>query len=535
VNTFQWTPRLQLSLLHRRCWPRRGYTSTEKNTIAVQVNKPPGQALDQATFHQPPLPVRVALASATTALATPIFPAIGFVNLFLRVVLPDPHLRATVSTSIGTVLSFATWTLVPTLYNVAPILLPCAIGNGIVAGATYAVVDVASGGPTSWVLRRNPLAAGAIGAVTGFVAPYFLYGPVCFVLYGMEGVTESTRFLLSFPLATQVTMATGFVAGVSMFPLLYFPMNGIPGVHWMNFSGPALLATALALWYVYSPDDRMILPVGSFLDPQQIPLLDTIARYNVSTDELEAYSISSKKWIGPVDVRDVGQQLASTLRQNKDPVFDDRIVAWLDCYTFMDAAVKYPDRVVTVPDEKSIREKEHSMLVVDGVVAFILARSKAADQKVNSNPSSTRERLVEVVHRIKQTQISRKGDTFVRDTVILIETLSVAVELLLLLQQNGDQSEFGETLNEILNESIQRSNLGLVVFTADEKVPGESIESQLRFQAWKQGGPVGFAVAMAEWNRISDEDKERRWNQRIFRVGTVLLSIGGMVLLNYHG
>ena len=42
---------------------------------------------------QPPLPIRIAVVSSTTALATPSFPALGFLYLVLRVTIPDDNLR----------------------------------------------------------------------------------------------------------------------------------------------------------------------------------------------------------------------------------------------------------------------------------------------------------------------------------------------------------------------------------------------------------------------------------------------------------
>jgi hypothetical protein len=507
-----------------------------KTTTATAATAKVVKAADTTTPHQPPLPVRVALVSATTALATPVFPAIGFVNLFLRVVLPEPHLRATISTSIGTVLSFATWTLVPAFYSVAPVILPCAIGNGLVAGATYAAVDVASGGPTSRVLRRNPLAAGGIGAVTGIVAPYFLYGPVCSAMYGIEGVTESTRFLLAFPFATQVTMATGFVAGLAMYPLLYFPMNGIRGLHWIYFSGTALAASALALWYVYSPygdDERMLLPEGSFVQPAKIPLLDAIVRYNAATGEMGAYSISSGDWIGPVEMREEGHRLADILRQNKDPAFDDKVVAWLGSYTFMDVASRYPDRVVTVRNQKSIQAKEDAMLATDGVVAFMLERSKKASSNREGSLPATREKLLDVANIITQSRYYKNSRTQSMKNVALIETMSIAVELLMMLhQQTDDQNEQKQALIKEIENFVQMTKLDLVVFTGDEKVKGESIESQLQDQAWKGGDAANVAAAVVAWKRVHEDDQHRRRKDLAFQVGAVLLSIGGVVLLN---
>jgi len=104
--------------------------------------------------------------------------------------LPNETLRTQLSTSIGSILSFACWTIVPYSYNIAPLILPFAISNGISAGFGYAILDVSTGGPKHSEVLKNPiLTGGGIGAFTGFVAPNFLYGEAYNVLYGIDSVS----------------------------------------------------------------------------------------------------------------------------------------------------------------------------------------------------------------------------------------------------------------------------------------------------------------------------------------------------------
>ena len=413
----------------------------------------------------------------------------------------------------------------------APAILPCAIGNGLVAGATYSVIDVASGGPTSRILR-SPLVAGGIGAITGFVAPYFCYGPAFSAMYGMEGITESMRTILSYPIAAQVTMGTGFVAGVSMYPLLHFPMNGIKGIHWINFSLPTLTAIALALWYVYSPDEKMYVPEGSFIEPTKVPLLDSILRYNIETGEIETYSISVGGWVGPADLRKEGEQLANKLRESNDPAFDDRVVAWLDSYTFMDAASKYPDRVVSVRDNHQLKAAEEVMLRMDGIVAFILERSRNG----KSSTAETEERLVEVMSKMDELNQIRRSDRRKWREVDEIEAASVAVELLLILKliATEKEAERGALLMKDAEGYISRKHPNLVLFAEDEEIKGESIQSQLLMRKWADGAP-DIAAAIESFRRINDDDKWERRRNRTIQVGTILLSIASMFMMNLGG
>jgi hypothetical protein len=152
----------------------------------------------------------------------------------------------------GTLLSFTTWTLLPNLYHgaVTSLILPCAVSNALVAGCAYGALDVISGGPkgNNAALLQKPWITGAgVGASVGFIAPNHVYGPVMEYTWGLEGVTKSMGYVMSFPFATEVSVVTGAVAGMILHPLLYYPVNGINGVHW----GFPLAAVISALYLVY--------------------------------------------------------------------------------------------------------------------------------------------------------------------------------------------------------------------------------------------------------------------------------------------
>jgi hypothetical protein len=106
------------------------YVSARNASSNVQSEKADAQTTTPQTAldnHQPPLPIRIALVSTTTALATPSFPALGFLYAVMRFTVPDANLRKAMEGRWGTLLSFTTWTLLPKLYHgtVASLILPC--------------------------------------------------------------------------------------------------------------------------------------------------------------------------------------------------------------------------------------------------------------------------------------------------------------------------------------------------------------------------------------------------------------------------
>lgn len=249
MNSWSWLPSTTSSTRPKQ-WNASRTTSSIANRIR-RVGSVHGDGGIKAP-HVPPLPIRTALVASSVALFTPAFPAIGFVNLCLRVVMPDPQLRAAMSGLWGSVFSFAAYTLTPKLYAIGPLLWPFALCNGLTAGAAYAAIDSASGGPTGKILG-NPLAGVGIGVTVAAFAPHFLYGPALSHLYGIEDASGVISSILQFPFVQSVTLATGAAAGLMIYPVLYFPINGIKGVPWAKFSLPPLLAAAAATYWVFSP------------------------------------------------------------------------------------------------------------------------------------------------------------------------------------------------------------------------------------------------------------------------------------------
>ena len=122
--------------------------------------------------HTPPLAIRSLLVGSATALATPLFPVIGF-NFFAKRFL-DPVQRMAI-TGGGSVLVYSAMTLLPNAFYYAPLLLPFAVGNGVTAAGLYIASDVAAGGPHNLAdlkLGGVPVFGSAIGVATAFAAPF---------------------------------------------------------------------------------------------------------------------------------------------------------------------------------------------------------------------------------------------------------------------------------------------------------------------------------------------------------------------------
>ena len=136
---------------------RNPWTLLAGATRSAQQSAPPPPPPRAAApvGETPPLPVRAGLVGATTALATPLFPVIGFNQLAFRFL--DPATRMALTGGVS-MLYFSAVTLTPEAMRWAPLMLPFAVGNGATAGALYLGADVAAGGP---------LALQATGPVVG--------------------------------------------------------------------------------------------------------------------------------------------------------------------------------------------------------------------------------------------------------------------------------------------------------------------------------------------------------------------------------
>jgi hypothetical protein len=79
--------------------------------------------------------------------------------------------------------------------SVASIMVPFALGNAVVAGSLYGIVDLACGEPNnnnSNKILQTPYICGlGIGASVGYIAPKYLYGPIMEHLYGLDGMYDT--------------------------------------------------------------------------------------------------------------------------------------------------------------------------------------------------------------------------------------------------------------------------------------------------------------------------------------------------------
>lgn len=502
----------------------RWTTSTTDATAAASQQQQQNTITDH---HQPPLAARIALVSSATALATPAFPALGFLYAVIRVTVPDPNLRKVMEGRWGTVLSFTTWTLLPKLYHgaIASLIFPCAMGNALVAGCAYGCLDLISGGPkgSNAVLFQKPWIGTGIGATVGFVAPSNVYGPMFEVMYGLDGMTQSMNYIMSVPFATEVSVVTGAVAGTLLHPLLYVPIQGINGIHW----GLPLIAASSALYYMYYGRKETGLPVpeGSFVDPSKLDSIHSILRYNNISGQVETYSLKSQQFIGSTEVCDEGHRILESSRlyasSGNKVVFDDRLLAFAYNYWDLNTATRYPDHVVSnIPSLSGLQQAQDSMLVTDASVAAILQKSDLKSIQKTIDDLDDRQLL---------DGKKRKSSG---DNMVTMKNVTVALRLLMLLQQTSENEMNENTsfaVDEIpkLERYIRRMHPKIVIYAADEKYKGESVESQLKNTGLE--GQNDVSVALEEWKQIQAESY-KTWRNRALLASSVVVSIIGLIV-----
>ncbi len=430
-------------------------------------------------------------------------------------------------------MSFTTWTLLPNLYSgaVTSLILPCAISNALVAGCSYGILDLASGGPKGKnnALLQTPWITGAgIGATVGYIAPNQVYGPVMEYCWQIEGMSQSMQYVMSVPFATEVSVATGAVAGMILHPLLYYPIHGISGIHW----GFPLAAVTSALYFIYYGREESGLPVpeGSYVDRSDLELVESILRYNNTSGEIETYSLKSEQFIGSVKKCFEGREMAELSRSyssasswgsNNKVVFDDRLLAFVYNYWDVKTAARYPDHVVSnIPSKSSLQMKQDSMLLTDASVATLLHKNdleaiQTALDDVDCGKTSS--------DGVKQSTVDLKAQSEV----------NIALELLMLLRQMSkeDRVLVKQYSDEIpkLEKYIRRKSPQIVLYTNDEEYQGESVESQLRHCDW--GRPTDLSNALEQWHRVQEESY-RSWRNKALLASSVVLSIGCSLLLS---
>jgi len=525
---------------HTKRWATTSSSSSHANNSQSQ-SASASSTSDSITstnsnLHQPPLLGRIALVSGTTALATPAFPALGFLYAVLRITVPDANARKLMEGRWGTLLSFTTWTLLPNLYSgaVTSLILPCAISNALVAGGMYGLIDVVSGGPKgdNNTLLETPWITGAgIGATVGYIAPNQVYGPVMEYAWQIEGMTQSMKYLMSVPFATEVSIATGAVAGMILHPLLYYPIHGINGIHW----GVPLAAVTSALYFIYYGRDESGLPVpeGSYVARSDLELVESILRYNNTSGQIETYSLKSDQFIGSVEKCLQGREIAELSRSysnssswgnNNKVVFDDRLLAFVYNYWDVKTATRYPEHVVSnIPSKSSLQLKQDSMLLTDASVATLLRKNdleaiQTALDDADDKKSSDIKQQSSVADLKSQTEVN------------------IALELLMLIRQ-ASKEEDGvlpkQYTDEIpkLEKYIRRKRPQIVLYTNDEECKGESVESQLRNCDWKRRRKEDLSSALEQWHHVQEESY-KSWRKKALLASSVVLSIGCSLLLS---
>jgi hypothetical protein len=502
----------------------------------------------KTTVHEPPLPIRVALVSSSTALCTPIFPAIGFINVVIRSAIRDKTIRAQLSGSIGSVLSIAFYTIVPYSYQYAPLILPCAIGNGIAAGGAYAALDLVAGGPSSALgstLLKNPLiAGGAIGAFTGFVAPLYLYGPIYNALYGLEGISEA-MYYLTFPHFTGISVTTGFAAGVAMYPLLHYPIYGIPTIPWTALTGAVLMGSTVALFHTYTTSDENVMPLpeGSYVRSKDVPLLDSIIRYNVEQDEFGTYSLTTNEFVGDADEKEKGQIIAESVRKyqtggwdsaSRKYTFDNQVLSVLGNFFDSGVADRFEKNLVKVKDIRELQDFEEMMYRTDWVVKRLMDKTPP-ELKVKSDAADV-EKLIKYGAMSKRERKRRLQN---------IGSTSIAVELLMLLRLSEKHAQTktrnffhnpAEMLSSFFSDrndppSIQELEIWIkkrcpnILLYHDEELryglKGQSVEAQLERLGWK---PSNLDVSLNEWQKMRGEERGKSIVNGLVVTTTILAS-----------
>ena len=427
----------------------------------------------------------------------------------------------------------------PKLYHggVTSIILPFAVSNAIVAGSLYGMLDLATGGPNNnnnKILQTPWICGSGIGGGVGYIAPNYLYGPIMENMYGLDGMSKSINTLMSYSMTTELSVVTGMVAGTLLHPMLYYPIHGIKGQKWQYFSGSALCITSAALAYVYYGRENVGLPIpdGSFIDSNKMAIVDSVLRYNNTTNTVETYSLEKEKFIGSSTQCIEGQRLAdisrSYIANSNKVVFDDRVIAFV--YNWWDAKArdKYPEHIVNIKTQDELQQIQNSMTFADVAVAAILSADKESDSK---------DVVMNIIKNLNAQSEVRQGQ--LKSTSFKqLEDVTVAIELLMTMKkkQQEDQqlttatttTHDDDALRQTLEQFIKKRYPALTLYTSDEQYKDESVESQLKNANWKE---PEYSDAFKRWTHVREKETYRTWrNRSLIVVSGILLSIAGSLL-----
>lgn len=197
---------------------------------------------------------------------TPLFPVIGLNYLVFRHVPADVRMAWLGGTSM---VSYSIMTLVPQAFYYAPILLPFAVGNGMVAGSLYLVADLAAGGPKAlaqhhFFFKQVPLFGPVLGATTANLVPYTY--PSCWGFVfpwnnEFNDLTLQSIFnVCSHPFVSSCLTFTGLAAGLVIHKMLEPVILGVPGWSWPSLAGSVLAVASFGLIALYSATFRTTVP-----------------------------------------------------------------------------------------------------------------------------------------------------------------------------------------------------------------------------------------------------------------------------------
>lgn len=490
-----------------------------------------------ATAHQPPLLVRAALVSATTALATPALFPLGVLHLALRTTITDAELRQTSEARWGALLSFMTWTFLPSMHDgaAASLVLPVAVGNALSVGVAYGAVDLArragSVPAADAVLRRPLVVGGIIGGMAGYVGPHYLYGPILERLYALDGASQSLAYVMDQPIATGVSVATGAVFGVLLQPLLHFSMNGLPGTPWGVFSGAALAAASSALAGVYTmrKSDGLPVPAGGYIDPSQVEHLNSVLRYNRASGVAEAYSQRTRQYLGPADDAAAARRTADACRSHAragKAVIDDRLLAF--AYNYWDKSVgwRHPEHVVSVRTATELRRAQNSLALTDAAVTLLLGSDAKGDVRNGAADASNLNQALKILEAIELDYI--RTEKQLSPKLKQLEKVSIPIELLMIARLQKQECTSENIPVSTLERYVRRLCPEIILYTSDEQYAGESIELQLQNANWK--GP-DTRKALAKWQWLHGKDGRHAWRKRALVATTgLLLTVAGWML-----
>ena len=437
--------------------------------------------------------------------------------------------------------------MIPYNYQIAPLLLPFAIGNGLTAGSMYAAAEglhmmLFRGAAIS--ASRGPWLAGGIGAMTGYVAPHHVYGEVYSQLYGIEEMKEICSFVMGVPLVQEVSVATGFVAGMALYPMLHFPMYGIPGVPFLHFSALVLLLSSLGLYQVYTLQDGdseeqentlpIPLPEGTYLPPHTVKYLDSIVRYNAETGEFRPYSPKLNDWVGSLEEKKIKDELCERIRQHhvkwkgEAVTFKHPILAFLYHYLDHGIAQRFQNHVISVPVPSQVLDNQECMARTDLTAKAMVERRNGSCRGL----AMTQEKVEELAEQYKMYGGAMSKEERVR-RVKNIEVVSIATDLYLLLKQKEQEGKELSMEDSILTEHLLRSIIkkapGILLLKRDERegFHGQSIESQLQRIPLQL---VDESKIRERWNEISRRKETQLWKDGLLAAAGFLLSLAGLTV-----